>query len=170
MREPFLSGGFIRDAGIRSDTIQNTNAAPEKENGSSAPKTSDAGSDENESDTTELFSIAFELSDATETCLKLLAEPGVEATEIRNHSTELLAAYDEYLEVLADELGAPQESTATDSDTARLVREDLIRLHARFECSRELLLGLFAVAEEQLSGNDSEAAADEPNELNAEPR
>lgn len=107
----------------------------------------------------ELFLAALEIVEATEKQVELVTRSEVNREEFLEGCTQLLAIYDEYLQLLEDELAASAQAIDSGHDVDHRVREELIRLHASIEQNGAVLVGVYGFFWELQSGDDLQPPA-----------
>jgi hypothetical protein len=103
----------------------------------------------------ELLMAGSELVDATEVFLQSATETELARPQLQRRWMDLLAIYDEYLDILKKKLEARNDPSDAKDDIAQ--REDLTKLFVAFDHDRQLLAGVLILLKEESGeqGRDS---------------
>jgi hypothetical protein len=94
----------------------------------------------------ELLMAGSELVDATEVFLQSATEAELARPEMQRRWLDLLAIYDEYLDILKKKIEARNDPSLPKEDLAQ--REDLTKLFVTFDHDRQLLAGVLTLWKE----------------------
>jgi hypothetical protein len=104
----------------------------------------------------EFFSAAVELAELADTFFG--PDKSLESFkgDFDGDCKDLLRLYDEFLNILEEELQAGTQPASISNGFDRSKRESLIRLHAAIQCNRALISSLFAAMQQVLPKRESE--------------
>jgi hypothetical protein len=104
----------------------------------------------------EFFSAAVELAELADTFFG--PDKSLESFKgnFDGDCKDLLRLYDEFLNILEEELQASTQPASISAGFDRSKRESLIRLHAAIQCNRALIASLFAAMQQVLPKRESE--------------
>jgi hypothetical protein len=94
----------------------------------------------------ELLMAGSELVDATEVFLQSATEAELARPEMQRRWLELLAIYDEYLDILKKKIEVRNDPSVPKEDVAH--RDDLTKLFVAFDHDRQLLAGVLTIWKE----------------------